>query len=416
MIQLLQRYNFTILKSWLLRVVILFVLLFIFSFSFPHYYIIDIGKWFSPFFEILAQWSAKHIFKISSPNALVFVSDSLGFYINAFNILVISIIIGTVWTILSHSKNNPKLLYLLFVVIRYYLAIQMLVYGWSKVFKWQFYLPEPNLLFTPLGQLSHDILYWSTMGMSRSYVMFAGILEILIAILLFFRRTQLLAALIGIGVMSNVVAINFGFNISVKLYSSFLLFLFILLAIPDLPRLFAFFIQNKNTLASRLWSPNFQKTSVIRWYRILKTLVVGIILIDSLAMYIQANNFNDDNHPRPKYHGAFQVQSIIQNSETIPLSLDSTQQWKRIFIHRKGFLISQNRRNVFQDYQIEEIEEGKFEVLHTETKAKQILTIHHQNDTLIFNFVSVSDSIQYLTLPIDLEALPLMQREFNWYY
>jgi uncharacterized membrane protein YphA (DoxX/SURF4 family) len=219
MIQLIQQYNF-IIKSWLLRVITLFVIGFIISFSFPHYYIPDIGKWFSPFFEALAQWSAQNIFNISPSYPTILVSDSLGFYVNAFNVLVISIIIGTIWNILGNSKNNQQLLYFLFIIIRYYLAMQMLAYGWSKVFKWQFYIPEPNLLFTPLGQLSHDILYWSTMGMSRGYVMFAGILEVLVAILLIFRRTRLLAALIGIGIMTNIVAINFGFNISVvSIYS-----------------------------------------------------------------------------------------------------------------------------------------------------------------------------------------------------
>jgi hypothetical protein len=172
--------------------------------------------------------------------------------------------------------------------------------------------------------------------------------------------------------------------------------------------LFTFFIQHKNTSVYQLWAPNFKNANIFRWYRISKTLVIGIILIDSLAMYIQANNFNDDNYPRPTYHGAYQVQSIFQHEDTIPLSLDSIQQWKRIFIHRRGYLISQDRMDTFQDYKMRSVESNVFQLTHSQTQIQQRLIFQEKEDTVVFNFISTSDTLQYLTLPINLETLPLL--------
>jgi len=390
----------------------LFVLLFIISFSFPHYYIFDIGSWFAPFFEQLAAWSAQHIFSLPPPYIIELISDSTGFYINAFNIAIISFLAGSIWSAFDNRKSYyPRLQYCFFVFVRYYLAMQMLAYGWSKIFKSQFSLPEPNLLFTSLGQFSHDILYWSTMGMSRSYVIFGGILEVFIAFLLFFRKTSLLAALIGIGVMSNVVAINFGFNISVKLYSSFLLLLFIILAAPDFNRLISFFIQNKTTPPSNLWFPIFKTDQQTRIYRILKTLVIGILLIDSLAIYIQNSNYNDDIAPRPLYHGAYDIQKTIVNT-TDTLSYQNN--WKRLFIHRRGYFITQDADDNMEDYTMKMINDSTYQIVRSGTTNSKLLTIQEQNNTIIFNIIANSDSLQIITAPIEMDNLPLMQSSFYW--
>jgi hypothetical protein len=93
-------------------------------------------------------------------------------------------------------------------------------------------LPEPNLLFTPLGQLDKDILYWSTMGSSYGYNLFLGCTELLTGVLLFFRKTRAIGALAAVFICANIVAVNFSFDISVKLLSSFLLLLSLFIAIP----------------------------------------------------------------------------------------------------------------------------------------------------------------------------------------
>ena len=54
------------------------------------------------------------------------------------------------------------------------------------------------------------------------------ILQVIAASLLLFKKTRTIGILITIGILTNVVAINFSFDISVKIYATFLFFLAIL--------------------------------------------------------------------------------------------------------------------------------------------------------------------------------------------
>lgn len=88
-------------------------------------------------------------------------------------------------------------------------------------------------------------LLWTFMGFSRAYCIFAGAAECLGGALLFFRRTTLLGAVLLLGVLGNVVLLNFCYDVPVKLFSTFLLFLAAYLAWPDARRLADFFLLNK---------------------------------------------------------------------------------------------------------------------------------------------------------------------------
>jgi uncharacterized membrane protein YphA (DoxX/SURF4 family) len=206
----------------LLRFIALFVVLFISSFSFPHIFIPDVGKWLSPFFEKLVVFCGDHLFHIKRPYTQKIISDSTGMYLDVFVVFVLSSVASFVWTAVDRRpRSYDKLLYWFIVLVRYYLAMQLLHYGFNKLFKWQFYIPEPNTMFTTVGDTSPDLLYWSVMGISRPYTVFSGLLEVMAACMLLFKKTSFAGALLALTVMVNVVVINFSYDISVKLYSLF---------------------------------------------------------------------------------------------------------------------------------------------------------------------------------------------------
>src|SRR5947199_10310512 len=93
------------------------------------------------------------------------------------------------------------------------------------------------------------------MGYSTPYTIFTGVGEVIGGVLLFFRRTTTLGALIICGVMANVVALNFSYDVRVKVFSSLLLFLTIFLLVPDLRRLMNIFVLNRSTPAANLDGP-----------------------------------------------------------------------------------------------------------------------------------------------------------------
>src|SRR5215203_4861430 len=91
-------------------------------------------------------------------------SDSRSMYVLVFLFFVIAIITTALLSLTAFKEKKQKAFPLLQSVFRYYLIMQLFIYGFDKVFKTQFYLPEPNILFTPLGNISRDLLYWSTIG------------------------------------------------------------------------------------------------------------------------------------------------------------------------------------------------------------------------------------------------------------
>jgi uncharacterized membrane protein YphA (DoxX/SURF4 family) len=399
----------------LFRIAFVFVLLFICSFSFPHEYILDIGHYTHSFFERMVAWVGNHILHIDKPYSTELISDSTGMYINVLVLLVISIAIALVWGLIDRPKNYSALKYWFIVFIRYYLAMQLLSYGWNKVFKWQFYLPEPNTLFTPLGYIHKDLLYWSAMGMSRSYSIFTGALEVLAALLLFFRKTQLIGALVALGVMVNVLMINIGFDISVKLYSSFLLLLCMMVIWPHTKRLYYLLLLRNPTEPG---FPSFKYPSFKKpWLcRTIKFIVITLLLVDSLVIYFSSKNFNDDKAARPYMHGAYQVKTFVRNGDTLlPLATD-VYRWRRMFIHRQGYLIVQSMDDSMKDYELYN-DSLKHELIlkNPEDSSLHVLQYRNMADTALqLNGRLYNDSLNIYLKKIDLQQLPLMKNEFNW--
>jgi hypothetical protein len=86
-----------------------------------------------------------------------------------------ALVVTIAWSLLARSRRaHPRLHALVRIHVRYALAATLLGYGFAKVFKTQFQMPEGEALFTPLGQKSPMGLLWTFMGFSTVYTMFVG--------------------------------------------------------------------------------------------------------------------------------------------------------------------------------------------------------------------------------------------------
>jgi hypothetical protein len=344
------------------------------------------------------------------------VSDSMGFYLLIPVIGILSIIGCLTWSFIDRKRKNYDFLFYWFtVIISYYLTLELFTYGFNKVFKWQFYLPEPNILYTTIGNSTRDMLYWSTNGISRPYTIFSGLLEVFAGTFLLFKRTRLVGSLLAFSVLLNAVMINFCFDISVKVYSCFLLFLCLLIIIPSWKKLFQFFVSNKSS-DEQTWIPIYtsQRNHII--YIICKLLVLGLILVDSLADYIKMGNYNDDKAPRPLFHGAYEVKLFIRNGDTLTPCLTDTFRWKRMFIHRWGYLITQSMNDEMQDYELEyDILDRKLIINKEGSSEKTNLNYIMKNDSIfILNGKMNNDSVYISFKKLDLNKMPLFKEDFSW--
>lgn len=392
-----------------------YVIIFINSFSFPHAFIPDTGKIFSPFFEKLARFSGENIFHPGRGAVYELVSDSAGMYIHAFNLVFISVFLAWIWMELDKRRENyASLFYWFCVIVRYYLALHMLSYGFNKVFKWQFYLPEPNTLYTPMGEVPRDLLYWSAMGTSRLYNIFMGITEVVAAALLLFRRTTMAGALLTLGIMVNVLFVNLSFNISVKLFSAFLILLCLILLVPRFKSLFHFFFAAGAPSVPQGY-PVFSETKKML-YRAAKYTAIVFLFFSTLWEYARSGIFNDDKAPRPFLHGAYTVTLFVRNGDTLPPLLTDAYRWKRAFVHRRGYFIVQGMNDALSDLELKyDSLSPRLHLLNYIDSSK--CSVHYRllNDStlqLSGNFFGSDLFVQMKKE--DLSKLWLLQDEFDW--
>ena len=399
-----------------LRFVLLFVSLLMLTLPFSHRYIPDTGELLRPLFEPLAAWTAVRIFGYPLTFSSPLLSDTAGLYVHLFNLTVISAVAAVGWRLADRGRTDGRrLLSLLVTISAWYLAFHLLEYGFNKVFKWQFYLPEPNTLFTTVGETPRDLLYWSVMGASRPYTMFAGIVEVLAGLLLLFRRTRLAGALLAFGVMVNVVMINFSFDISVKIHSSFLLLLSLIVLSPDAGRLTHVLFGSERRDGERGGEGvEAGRRSIVRLT--LKASLIFLIFFDVLSIYVLSGNFNDDLAPRPPLHGAYEVTEFIRGGDTIPPLTTLHDRWRRIFVHRRGYLIVQTMDDRMTDYRLRVDTAERLLMLENPRDGRAIRLYYREKGgaglVVTGNFHGLSLSIT--TKKIDLDRLPLLRDEFHW--
>ncbi len=337
-------------------------------------------------------------------------SDSTTLYLLLLLLFVFSLILTVLLPFLKVWKSNQtNILSYLRVFLTYYLALILLKYGFDKIFKAQFYLPEPNLLYTPMGYLDKDILYWSTLGLSRSYSIFGGLMEVIPALLLLHRKTRTLGLFILVGVLLHVVSINFSFDISVKLFSVFLLLVTLTLLAPNLKNLIWFFVlQRPTSLKQDDYRITFKKSGVK--YGI-KSAFIAILLLESLFPYLASGVYNDDNAPRPYLHGAYEVTQI-----TLPDLSVETPKIKRVFIHRRNYFILQYEDESLEDFQLV-IDPLKQEFKLTDYDEKEhilMYTYNAQKKELILYFSPQKGGMTVYLKALDWQNLPALQPLFHW--
>ncbi len=410
-------YFYSFFKVFLVRTFYLFAFLFICVIPYPYNVIPKISSLVLPFFETATNCIGAIFFKEKPSFFFAVNSDTLGLYLLVLLLLITSLSIAFIWTCFftTNQKKFFKTYYWTRVTMSYYLALQLLIYGFDKVFKHQFYLPEPNTLYTPLGYLTKDILYWSTMGASYSYTVFSGVIEVLSAIFLLFRQTRIIGAILSIAIMTHVLMLNFSFDISVKVFSAFLLLLSLFISFTFLKKNIRYFLFNE-TIAVDFYQISASEYPHRIVKKVVKFIMVIIIFFEALHNPVSHQNFNDDWQPRPFLHGAYNTTCCIKNNDTISLALTDSNYIKRFFIHRQGYFITQFLNDDFQDY-----------TLHYNISSNELIIDNSNGTTTTLNYkwnikdrilrLNFTDGISnttYIAKQINLKTLPLLQPCFHW--
>ena len=240
-------------------------------------------------------------------------------------LLLIALVITVIWTVLDRKRlGYPTLYRWLNLYVRFSLGTTMIGYGAFKVISSQFVAPSLERLMQSYGDSSPMGLLWTFMGASEPYTMFVGFAEMIAGILLFPRKTSTLGALMSVGVLSNVVALNFSYDVPVKLYSMHLLAMAIFLLLPDARRLANFFILNRPAECVRE-QPLFRRTVWHRGALVLASLFV--ITVVGMSLYQSYDQRQFLMSRRSPLYGIWEVEEFSLGQST-PAA--SNQRWQRI--------------------------------------------------------------------------------------
>ena len=255
-------------------------------------------------------------------------------------LLLIALVITVIWTVLDRKRlSYPTLYRWLNLYVRFSLGTTMIGYGAFKVISSQFVSPSLERLMQSYGDSSPMGLLWTFMGASEPYTMFVGFAEMSAGILLFPRKTSTLGALMSIGVLSNVVALNFGYDVPVKLYSMHLLAMAIFLLIPDARRLANFFILNRPAeVVSE--QPLFRRPA---WHR--GALVVAslfLIAVVGTSLYQSYDQRRFLMSMRSPLYGIWEVEEFSLGQST-PAA--TAQRWQRIIFDSSNRITVQTPTN-----------------------------------------------------------------------
>ncbi|MEM9833537.1 MAG: DoxX family protein [Bacteroidota bacterium] len=98
-------------------------------------------------------------------------------------------------------------------IIRYALGLAMLPYAFTKLLRTQFIVLPFHQWSEPLERISGVTLTWAFLGYSKWFTILLGVLELVPAILLLFRKTRLLGAILLLPVVLNVFLINIALDL-----------------------------------------------------------------------------------------------------------------------------------------------------------------------------------------------------------
>ena len=161
---------------------------------YPHWVYIAM-QFYTNFWHWIVPWTGQHILHLSYPITIRpnGSGDTTYNYVLQLLWLVFAVVIALTWTLADRKRPSyQQFSHWSKIVIRYFLAYTLFVYGFVKVIKLQFPFPSLGRLTEPYGESSPMGLAWTFIGYSSGYNIFIGGAEVLAGVLLLFRRTTLM--------------------------------------------------------------------------------------------------------------------------------------------------------------------------------------------------------------------------------
>ncbi|MBL1075907.1 hypothetical protein JK358_16035 [Nocardia sp. 2] len=170
--------------------------------------------------------------------------------------------------------------------VRVVLSLLMIAFGMVKVIPTQFIsFTLPGEMLVSVGESTSSGLLWKFMAASTPYTVITGLVEVTGGVLLVFRRTTLLGALISLVALIQVSILNLAYGVPVVVTPLVMLGMALVVSLPWWQRLLDVLVRHRDSAAPRtpplLGDP--------RWRR--AGLAAHVTAAAFVAMFMGVNGF-----------------------------------------------------------------------------------------------------------------------------
>lgn len=367
--------------------------------------------------EIATIWFGKTVLGLTALEKIAVTGsgDTTFDYVNLLFTFLLSIIATTVILLVSKKKDFQSWFHVTWIYARYYVGLFLILYGVMKFFNGQFQPTRIERLEGTYGDSSPMGLLWTFMGHSSAYAFFGGFIEFVAGVLLLFRRTTIAGALMGFGVMLNVAAMNYCYDVPVKLFSTHLVLLSIFIVSPYLCSLYRFFFKQES-LQLKIEPMVFKE----KWQRVThKVSKIGLIAFCSLAIVmiiIEVNSTPENVVYAESFNGSYEVKAFVKNGDTIPASASDTLRWNKVYMEDGDFVIkTMGQKKAFYS-------------VKTDTIKHKVVITSYKDSTAVFKFdyknikdnelqlkgIYLSDTLEVVAKQKKKADYELNKRGFHW--
>lgn len=340
-------------------------ILFRFAFLFLILFIILFNNGAFPFFSLVMSWPeegltefipwfGKHVLQMPNDFERVFSGsgDTTFHYVQLAFVAMVSVVGTVLWSVLDRRRKSYNTLYYwLLTAIRFYVGLTLINYGMVKVIKLQFGYPSLGRLTDTYGSSSPMGLAWTFLGFSKGYNIFMGIAE-LCGVLLLFRRTMTLGVIITLMASANVMAVNYFYDVPVKIVSTALTVMSSVILLANSRQLLTFFFTSRPVSLVPVESP--VKKRALKWTGIgVKVLLIGYTTVYAAIELQAATKEYGEHAPNPPLYGMYYAKSFVLDGDTLPPLSTDTVRWKKLIVSYPGWGMMYHMNDSLKWYSME---------------------------------------------------------------
>ncbi|MFL5743088.1 MAG: DoxX family protein [Niastella sp.] len=269
-------------------------------------------------------------------------------------VAAIAAIGAIIWTVVDSNRTVTynNLYYWIRAIVRYRLAIGVIAYGFIKVFPLQSPYPSLSNLNTNYGDFTRWKLFSISLGIVPGYESFLGLVEVVAGLLLLYRKTASVGAVVILLFTGNVFMSNIAYEGGEVVYSLYLIVLALFVLSWDLQRIVTLLVLQKPTTPNR-----FRPVFTAKWqvYARFGLKVFAVFFFVLLYSFKTATGYKHDPYQfpvtkgLPKTAGIYNVSYFRINADTIAYSRFDPVRWQDVVFEEWNTISIRSNRPVHID-------------------------------------------------------------------